>query len=239
MFRCLIGLCVRNVSGLAFVGAALAVSVALAQAPGGLQNPVVFRATSTRPTAPSQVYDFHYNFFVPQSWMYPSYRYPYVHGGPNPSFQIERNPTPTAAEPYPPDYHVDAVAPPPLLEDTVDLRDSQGVVHVFVPMEDAVVYLNGQEVPGSGTHRRIELPILTLKSDFQYFVTMTYERDGEKTTDYRRIVVGAGEYTVADFTRPALIVRSARLPSGPLNPRWIAKTTTPYRTPWTPPWSPQ
>jgi uncharacterized protein (TIGR03000 family) len=236
MFRSSIRLSTRSVSWLAVAIAVLAASAARAQSPSELP---ISGAYTPRASTRS-VYEFRYNFYMPEPWMYPGYTYPYVHGGPNPSFQIQRYATPTAEQPYPPEYLTTAVAPPPLLEDTVDLRTSYGIIHVFVPVADAVVYLNGQEVPGSGTHRRIRTPLLSLDNSYRYYATATYDKDGQKQTEYRQLVVGAGEYTVADFTRPALIVHSApRLPAGPVDVNWISQTTTPLRSTWSPRWSPE
>ena len=45
---------------------------------------------------------------------------------------------------------------------------------------------------------------MLLSQEYQYYVTATYESDGHSITKYRKIDVGAGEFNVADFTRPGL-----------------------------------
>jgi hypothetical protein len=44
----------------------------------------------------------------------------------------------------------------------------------------------------------------------------TLRQNGETVTQYRKVDVGAGEYTVADFTRPPE-ENPITLPAGPVN----------------------
>jgi uncharacterized protein (TIGR03000 family) len=243
MLRASICLFTRGISLAAVALMALATSAALAQAPSGLQGnrPYLVPQPVSRSSA------LHYNIYAPPSWLYPGYTYPYVPGGPNPSFQIQKSPPPTAEQPYPLGYHARSFAPPAFLNDTADVplqnetleqRVPQGTIYIFVPLADANVYLNGQLVPGSGTQRTIITPPLGYEHTYQYWVTITFDRDGQKQTEYRKVVIGAGEYTVADFTRLAPQVPNAHFAAGPLDVNWIRQTTTPLRSTWTPPWSP-
>ena len=55
---------------------------------------------------------------------------------------------------------------------------------------------------GAGKDRKYTTPVLASNQEYQYWVTATFPQNGESVTQYRKVYVGAGEYTVADFTRP-------------------------------------
>jgi uncharacterized protein (TIGR03000 family) len=101
----------------------------------------------------------------------------------------------------------------------------EGVVHVFLPVAKADVYLNGQKMKGTGSDRKFTTPPLQPNREFQYWITARFERDGQPVTDHRKLFLGAGEYSVADFTKPAgalpynpLTNTSVRMPAGPVDP---------------------
>ena len=52
-------------------------------------------------------------------------------------------------------------------------------------------------------------------------MTATFKQNGESVTQYRKVVLGAGEYNVADFTRPPE-ENPIRLPAGPVDPNTVA-----------------
>ncbi len=94
---------------------------------------------------------------------------------------------------------------------------SYGTIHVFLPVAEAALYLNGQIRPGTGKDRIIKTPPLPMNKDYQYILTARLIEDGEPTTAYRKVILGAGDYQVADFTKPAM-ESPARFPSGPVGP---------------------
>ena len=83
------------------------------------------------------------------------------------------------------------------------------------------MYLNGQKMRGTGKDRKFTTPVLPSNQEYQYWVTATFVQNGESVTEYRKVVFGAGEYNVADFTRPPE-ENVGRLPSGPVDPNTVA-----------------
>ena len=75
---------------------------------------------------------------------------------------------------------------------------------MLLPTPAAKVYLNGERMRGAGDARIFTTPVLPLDKEFQYYVTARYPEQGHVVTTYRKLDVGAGEYTVADFTHPQL-----------------------------------
>ena len=93
-----------------------------------------------------------------------------------------------------------------------------GTIHVFLPVPEAEVYLNGQKMKGAGASRLLRTGILPMNKEYQYIVTARYPNpDVTIETAYRKLDLGAGEYTVADFTKPPEEL-PARLPAGPVAP---------------------
>jgi uncharacterized protein (TIGR03000 family) len=124
--------------------------------------------------------------------------------------------TPTQSNPYPQGYLYGPYAPTGFQNFNPSAPSAQGVIHVFLPSKNAVVYLNGQKMRGTGKDRKFTTPMLPANQSFQYWVTATFDENGESTTHYRKVDVGAGEYTVADFTRPPE-ANPVKLPTGPVN----------------------
>jgi uncharacterized protein (TIGR03000 family) len=83
------------------------------------------------------------------------------------------------------------------------------------------VYLNGQKMRGEGKDRKFTTPVLQSNKEYQYWVTATFKQNGESVTQYRKVVLGAGDYNVADFTRPPE-ENPIRLPAGPVDPNTVA-----------------
>lgn len=128
---------------------------------------------------------------------------------------------PTQAHPYPPSYVPGYYAPPPFPNHDPAASPSRGVIHVFLPAKNSLLYLNGVLLRGdTGKDRKINTPILPANQDYQYIVTASFQRDGENVTEYRKVVVGAGEYAVADFTRPAQ-PDPIKLRQGPIDPALV------------------
>jgi uncharacterized protein (TIGR03000 family) len=175
--------------------------------------------SKAEPATPQIHYHYHYHLHVHSSplGIYPGYDSPYVPGGPMTSFPLPYPyRAPTQAHPYPSWYLPGLFAAPPFENTNPRAPRDKGVIDVFLPVADAKVYLNGQEMRGTGKNRTLTTPLLPLNQEYQYYVTVRYKKDGETVTDYRKLDLGAGEYTVADFTRPPLD-NPGKLPPGPVN----------------------
>ena len=210
-----------------FLGLVAAATTALSAGPPA----AVTTNDSTRGQSPPPYhYHVHYHFDAPPSWMYPSYHAPIVPGGPLTSFTLP-GPwiPPTATQPYPPGYLVGPFTPLPFRDRNPQAPADKGIIEVFLPDGNADVYLNGQKMLGTGKTRKFTTPLLPLSTEYQYYVTASYKANGEMVTQYRKVEVGAGEYTVADFTRPALD-NPTRLPSGPVDPN-LAVPQPPLKAP--------
>jgi uncharacterized protein (TIGR03000 family) len=177
-------------------------------------------APPTAQPAPQVHYHFHYH--APPSWAYPGYYSPFVPGGPMTSFPLWQNYVPpTAAEPYPPWYVAGPFTPLPFPNPSRQAAPDKAVIDVFLPVANAVVYLNGQKMRGTGKTRRLTTALLPLGRAYQYYVTVTYKRGGRTATKYRKLDLVAGDYAVADFTRPPLD-NPIKLPSGPVDANEVA-----------------
>lgn len=168
-------------------------------------------------------YHFHnYGNVPPSALMYPNYASPSTTGALNSSYPLPPNmASPTPAHPYPPGYIPGQFAPLASQNSAPGAPTAQGVIHVFLPTSDATVYLNGQKMRGNGKDRKLTTPTLAPNNEYQYFVTATFKQNGESMTEYRKVDVGAGEYTVADFNRPAE-ENPIKLPAGPVDPNTVA-----------------
>ena len=88
---------------------------------------------------------------------------------------------------------------------------------VFLPNGRSRATLKGEkDARGKGKDRKITTAVLQSDKEYQYWVTATFQQNGEKVTQYRKVILGAGEYNVADFTRPR---RTVLLPAGPGAPQ--------------------
>ncbi len=132
---------------------------------------------------------------------------------------------PTAAWPYPAGYVPSPYAPLPFANMAPNAPTAQGIIHVFLPTANAIVLLNGQKIRGTGKDRKLTTPVLPGNREFQYWVTATFNRGGQTVTEYRKVDVGAGEYTVADFTIPPE-PNPIKLPAGPVDPNSVVPDTT-------------
>jgi uncharacterized protein (TIGR03000 family) len=183
---------------------------------------------AANPSPPVVHYHFHqHNYPSTSSLMYPSYNAnPTTTGALNMSYpMLPYAGGPTAAQPYPPGYVPGPYAPIGFQNAAPSAPPAQGVIHVFLPTGDAVVYVNGQQLRSNkGKDRRFTTPALPSNREFQYWVTATFKQDGESVTQYRKVIVGAGEYTVADFTRPPE-QNPIRLPAGPVDPSSVVPPT--------------
>lgn len=168
--------------------------------------------------APQIHYHYHTHIHSLPSWMYPGYSGGFTPGRALTSFpQSSSVPPPTAANPNPAGYVPGPYAPLPFANRDPRAPADEGVIHVFLPVADAVVYLNGQKMRGSGKDRQFTTPILPAGQTYQYYVTAKYKQDGQPVTEYRKVVLVAGSYEVADFTRPSLY-DPGRFPTGPVDP---------------------
>jgi uncharacterized protein (TIGR03000 family) len=195
---------------------------ALSQSPASPAAPPAATAPAVPPTGPPPQtvhYHYHYHYHPPvAAYQYPSYNTNPFSGGPNNAyFSLPPSAsTPTQANPYPQGYLPGPFAPTGFQNFNPNAPSAQGVIHVFLPTKDAVVCLNGQKMRGTGKDRKFTTPTLPANQSFQYWVTATFDQNGESVTQYRKVDVGAGEYTIADFTRPP-DANPVRLPAGPVN----------------------
>jgi uncharacterized protein (TIGR03000 family) len=190
----------------------------------GSENP----AAPPRPAGSSlPVIHYHYHVHnygrIPtQAVTYPNYATPYTAGAWNPYNPMPPSTAaPTQAQPYPPGYILGPYAPLGFQNAAPGAPPAQGVIHVFLPTSHAAVYLNGQKMRGEGKDRKFTTPVLQSNKEYQYWVTATFKQNGESVTQYRKVVLGAGEYNVADFTRPPE-ENPIRLPAGPVDPNTVA-----------------
>ena len=82
--------------------------------------------------------------------------------------------SPTPANPYPAGYIPGPFAPIGFQNLNPNAPTAQGVIHVFLPTKDAVVYLNGQKMRGTGKDRKFTTPVLQANQEYQYWVTATF-----------------------------------------------------------------
>ena len=164
-------------------------------------------APPANPSPQTVHYHYHYHYHVPMA----SAWYPQDDSNPNSSAPGPGNAsyplpptafTPAQTNPFPTGYVPGPFAPTGFQNTNANAPSSPGVIHVFLPTKDAIVYLNGQQMRGKGKDRRFTTAVLPPNQEFQYWVTATFDQNGETVTQYRKAEVGAGEYTVADFTRP-------------------------------------
>jgi uncharacterized protein (TIGR03000 family) len=79
----------------------------------------------------------------------------------------------------------------------------RGAIHVVVPSAYTIVSFDGQKMLGTGKDRLILTPTVEPGHDFKYQIQATWTDPSEKTiTQVREGVVQAGQYVVADFTKP-------------------------------------
>lgn len=128
----------------------------------------------------------------------------------------------TPSHPYPPGHVQGAYTSLSFVNYNPLADPAKGAIDVFLPATGATVYLNGQEMLGSGKVRVFTTPVLPMNREYQYFVTATYAENGHFVTKYRRVDVGAGEYGVADFLRPALD-DPIKLPAGLVDENQVAR----------------
>ena len=100
--------------------------------------------------------------------MYPQYYANAYNGGaPNASYPLPpTGSTPTQANPYPANYIPGPLAATGFQNLNPNAPSAQGVIHVFLPTKDAVVYLNGQKMRGKGKDRRFTTPVLPANQQF-------------------------------------------------------------------------
>lgn len=230
-------MCCRNEKNwVAFVGVVLIAGClatrACAQAVGAghSASPTTGANAAVNATSNSvpQTMHYHYHFYNYPSTasMYPNYANPYPTGTSNSSSPLSPPAfTPTQAQPYAPGYIAGPFAPIGFQNTAPAAPPAQGVIHIFLPTNDAVVYINGQQLRGKKEKdRKFTTPVLASNREFQYWVTATFSQGGESSTQYRKAIVGAGEYTVVDFTRPPE-ANPIQLPAGPVDPNSVVPPT--------------
>jgi uncharacterized protein (TIGR03000 family) len=157
-------------------------------------------------------------------WLYPGYSRPYVPGGPWTSFRLSLPFTSTPERPYPLNDPFGPFTALPFRNHVPAAPQDRGVIVVYLPVTDADVYLNGQNTRGTGRTRHLLTGLMPPNGVYQYYVTASYQDNGERVTHYRKVDVGAGEHTVADFLRQPLF-NDFKLPPGPLDPNQLVPPT--------------
>jgi uncharacterized protein (TIGR03000 family) len=188
---------------------------AFSQSPGSSTSAAT--GSPANPSPPAVHYHYHYHAPM-SSTSYPPYSAdPYYSRSFNASNpQAPPAFSPTQANPYPAGYIPGPFAPTGFQNFNPSAPSAQGVIDVFLPTKNAVVCLNGQKMRGTGKVRKFTTPVLPANQEYQYWVTATFNQNGESVTQYRKVSVGAGEYNVADFTRPPE-ENPIQLPAGPVN----------------------
>jgi uncharacterized protein (TIGR03000 family) len=226
-------MCKRNRPKLAaFAGIVLTASLIAAAVYAQTQTVAGSTPAPASPASPAPpVIHYHYHFHqygnVPlSSLMYPTTYATPATGATNMSYPMLPNTAPpTQAQPYPPGYVPGPFAPTGFQNMAPAAPTAQGVIHIFLPSSDAAVYINGQELRvKKGKDRKFTTPVLPSNREFQYWVTATFQQGGENVTQYRKAIVGAGEYTVVDFTRPPE-ENPVRLPAGPVGTNSVVPPT--------------
>ena len=90
------------------------------------------------------------------------------------------------------------------------------MIAIYLPVADADVYINGQKARGIGDIRYVLTGLMPPGGWYQYWVKASYPEYGQQVSEYRKVEVGPGEITVADFLRQPRR-NSINLPSGPLD----------------------
>ncbi|MBX9791719.1 MAG: hypothetical protein K2Y37_22585 [Pirellulales bacterium] len=94
--------------------------------------------------------------------------------------------------------HVDA-APNPKDQRPHD----RGAIHIVVPNQYTIVSFDGQKMLGTGKDRLILTPTVEPGHDFKYQIQATWtDASGKTVTQVREGTIQAGQYVVADFTKP-------------------------------------
>jgi|GEM_PF-1421829 len=94
--------------------------------------------------------------------------------------------------------HVDA-APNPKDQRPHD----RGAIHIVVPNAYTIVSFDGQKMLGTGKDRMILTPTIEGDHSFKYQIQATWtDAAGKTVTQVREGTVQAGQYVVADFTKP-------------------------------------
>jgi len=158
-----------------------------------------FGRSSGYGSAPAYGYSYRY---VPYGYGYsvgPSYSYyppssAYV--VPSNTYVIPTQPTPSTSSEVTPAGPVEGTETRP--------AGTTATVNLLLPAADAEVWIDGRQVPGTGTVRRFESP--ALRSGESYSGTMRVRwpgSGGEVRTETRQVSVYAGDRVTIDFTRPA------------------------------------
>jgi len=139
-----------------------------------------------------------YGYYPPSSaYVVPSSTTYVVPTQPSPATDV----VPT--QPAPPAVSEVTPAAPPEGTDTRP-AGATATVTLLLPAADAEVWVDGRQVPGTGTVRRFESP--ALRSGESYAGTLRVRwpgSGGDVRTETRQVSVYAGDRVTVDFTRPA------------------------------------
>jgi uncharacterized protein (TIGR03000 family) len=90
----------------------------------------------------------------------------------------------------------------------------RGAIHIVVPNEYTIVSFDGQKMLGTGKDRMILTPTIEPGHDFKYQIQATWtDASGKTTTQVREGQIQAGQFVVADFTKPQPELAPAVTPS--------------------------
>jgi uncharacterized protein (TIGR03000 family) len=67
--------------------------------------------------------------------------------------------------------------------------------------KDAKFFVDGKEIPGSGTSRAFATPALPRGADFYYDLKAEVTVDGKPVTEEKRVIVRAGQTVTASFAK--------------------------------------
>jgi uncharacterized protein (TIGR03000 family) len=77
------------------------------------------------------------------------------------------------------------------------------VIRLYIPDQFGTVAFDGVKTSSIGTTRYYVTPSLPGDKSLSYTVTANFQRDGQRVSDERAILVSPGKTTVVDFTKPA------------------------------------
>ena len=190
----------------------------------GSENPAAPpRPGGSSPSAIHYHYHFHnYGNMPTQALTYPNYATPYTAAAWNPYNPMPPSTAaPTQAQPYPPGYILGPYAPLGFQNAAPGRAGPGGESCLPAGQRRRGV----SERPEDARQRKgpqVHHTVLQSNKEYQYWVTATFKQNGQSVTKYRKVVLGAGEYNVADFTRPPE-ENPIRLPAGPVDPNTVRR----------------
>jgi uncharacterized protein (TIGR03000 family) len=157
------------------------------------------------------------SYFRPYGYGYFGYPYVYGYGGYLSSYYGY----PSYYYSYPSDYYVngnnDFYGDAPPAGEYVVGRPVSDVAQVQFRLPDpqATLWVQGQQIPSTGTMRQFRSPQLDPSQQYTYTVKAEWNDNGKRVTDERRVKVQANALAVVDFNQPTQAAPDARRPAMP------------------------